>query len=1363
MLRYLFKNAKSHLDAKLMDLQRAAIAKSAAIHQQVSTMVSGIGAEPRLAFTNSGHGVHDHPRMEQSPVISARDSTTSFHNGPVNPLEGLENERRFQITQSIIKRDQCKNPMLVSLLDQQGDTSDSGGSTQSDHQQSNASSMLSALLGDGDVFNSNDSSPLSGSMASSLGGAARNNSSLNLHTIPPKTIPIAISNTLSNVLTNAKPRKPRKRRIVSDNNDMRTTAMMMAGRNAKRKSSQGNPLQPSPSHGLPHGLEASLYDKISPPSGGGMLQQHHNSFMHQANAMHHNVHAKSYGDNRFMDESLTASRLSSTLESMVKQEKLNQMFSSGDVFRNSPEKITDKVRSTSESSSKTTMLAELLEDTGDINTNSSLLQCGQRDSASFLANKSPSAAITPSKNKATLNRLSNNEFKPPQNITTESGIIPTDTTSLPNRTSTVMHHPISGGNISPTPIGINRHTQSPQLVSTNTGLGDLLDHNSGGMQQQSVSSSAKTNSVPSYIHASVVPDIKPSSKNSNSLQLSIKKDSPKSNPMSAGLEGKNSPIVNRINSLEDCRSSPISDKGSKKKASPTTPNSVNKVSVQSPVREKPIGITMKLNTKDNTAKTYVKSLSDNSSTKFNSKFSSASSSKSGKVVKGDPEKTYAFVSDDILPVTMKSMSSANSTSSLKMKKYKSEEHIGLEKNQHLSLSGDGKRKRDESKKEKGLKKRKIRSGHNSVYGEHLIDSNRCVEKLSPTTLKITKRSPHSNSKSYLSTHSNSSTSRSSSKSPSNIPINISSVSSTPTTTSSTSLSISKTHTSKSQLSSSQLKSNKLLLKTSKVNRSKSEPDTNVLQLSGSTVSEKIGEKKSDQKLKSNPTIKLKPVLMPVSTSVATMPTTPTSTVISKSDSTSTVGDTGTTISSKNKPAPTNARRSSLTAIVDKLKKQQSTPPEMASLPDKKKLERLARKDPVAHKNEMDNIRHKILMAGTNAGAPGKDVVGSLKSFRKTSVLDPRKTDMTTKSVLGSKPPPTTTSQYRSIRPGYSIPKPAISGPKTTTSISTSSSVPNSSQNSMSSTHNQHVHGSHTDSLPMQNKIMPSKSGLYGNMSGRQTANNVHGNMNNMHCGTGSKQINTTVQRGSHTASSNNSASRKMLKPDESGMTRHFLDAVGNRIADPDQSGGKQQMDSQGGDGGRTNGDCRTSDMRGRGGCVYVNNKNSSNNTVGSRTSGCGVSDVNNSKAQLHNKENARIQVTENKPTEIRTHAPKPRGQSYDSNRTFPQKHGSVTLMTPMSPDSTPSSPENGLVIDVPGADKDHPKNSQTLSASLARLPTNKVHKPPPSSHIVYSSPISSPVAINSPVSDPDSPIVAVVPMSGGGLDDNDLMDAAIML
>ena len=1372
MMRALFKKAKSQLDVKLLDLQQQAAAKSAAqsaARQQNPPAALLSGTERRLAFIQSAQHARAHARMDHLSGFSARSTLAGLHNGPgaghVDLLENFDTERHYQQLHGGLKRDPCRNPMLVSLLDQQGDNSDCVGSIKSDSQH-NSGSMLSSLLEDGESANSNNGSPLStnmpqvmmpggmplGGMPGNIAGVAaassmgRTSSNMNHQNIP--------------TLPGAKPKKPRKRKSSSD---LRAAAGIMAARNTKRKTSQDSPLLPSP--GMPGGLDATLFEQISPPSGGVMI--HQNSIMHQPNAMHHSQlnNKPSYAEANLFNETVAASRL----ETMIKQEKLSQEFSGGgggggggDVFLDNLDTLPPKLRKTSESPSKTPMLAELLEDSGESSTNGSLLQSSQRDSASFLASKSPAAVMAANKNK-TVQRMPN-EFKSPNMIKTEPGVRPTDLPSLTSRMPQGLphghHHGGSGTNTPTTPPITARETPSPQhtALTQNLGLGDLLEQG-GAAQRSPASNFVKQSSVQNYINASSVPDVKPINKSTNSSQFNLKNESNKYSNKSDILEGKTSPVVKRMNIMDDYRSSPTGEKSSKKSSSSPITTENERTSAKKDSKSMP-AITMKINTKDN--KTFVKSLSDNSSSKFSNKDSSSSrmSGSKNKVVKSD---TYTFVADEAPSLSLKSISATTiSTSSLKLKKYKSEEMIRLEKKRYsknLASSGDSKRKRDEGRKDSGKKKRKIRSGQNSsVHSEHPVEANRTgEEKISPITIKIGKRNSSSSSASRsLSTHSSSKN-----KSPSSMSANISTVSQATSMTSSV---VKSSHSSKSQLPSAQSKSSKLLLNASKVNRSKSEPGTNVSQLiSDKNVSEKSGEKKSDQKLKSTPTIKLKPLPAHASTTASNTSTTNTPSSISAtkvSESTSPAITTSASVTSsssnKNKPAAMNARRSSLTAIVDKLKTKQQTTPEIASLPDKKELEKLARKDPMA----MDNIRHQILMAGAT-GAPSKDVMGSLKSFRKTSVSDPRKTDMTTKSVLGSKPPTTTASQYGSMRPGYSAHKATTPGSKTA-ALSISPSLPNNSHNTSSGAH---PHIGHADSMmhsTMHNKSMPSKSGMYGNnMSGRQPANNVHSTVNSMHSGvTMNKQLNSSngaqQSRGPHGSAPSNVSSRKMPKTDDSSMTRHFLDAV----SEQDQQS-KQTDSHSGGDGGRANGDSRTNDMRGpRTGGGYrpnvesVNHKSGGggNTPVPSRTSNA----IGDAKVLLDNKENARIQITENKPTEIRAHPPKPRADAYDSKRTLAHKHGTITLVAPMSPDDGPSSPEDGLVIDVPGPNKD---SAPVRTVSPSRSPASKAHLPKISSHIVYSAPIQSPVGDSgSPVSDSEPPKVP-----GGTGDDDDLMDAAIML
>ena len=1340
MMRALFRKAKTHIDARLTDLQQSL--------QRTSMN------ERRQAFLHAPSRSHAHFTM-LTPKTNAL-----VHNGPSHD--------QSEFYAAAVRRERCKNPMLVSLLDQQGDSDSSVKTEPLSSPSVGGTSMLSALLGERDGAspppgvirvstgphpNTSHSNVPHGNVAggalhSNVAGGGALHSNVPHGNIPHGNIPhgniphgnIPHSNvshaSLAHGISNpiVKVRKPRKRKSSSD---MRTSAM--AGRNAKRKPPEDGNVS-SPNYSMDH----NVFDRVSPPvnhvsptqmmnrmSGamhgnpGASANALHGSSQH-ANYMHGNAQqsqmyqqGQPFSDGNYMDNNTSAN------------EKKSQQLPPLAAI----DEVSDKGVCLQGGDSKPSMLANLLEDSRSNSPNAT--QSSQRESASFLASKSPGIGLAqPGKVKHPFGRSSSHEFKAPENIKNEPGVRPTDLPILPNK---VLSGQLSEGGGTPSTPTMNckSQTPSPQRSSPHC--------DSPGHRGTPPLSSLGKNS---YINA----EQKHNKNTHNSLHM--KKEHISKNHHSSSTE--NSPAVNSINLIEDMKHSPVHADRVKKSPMVSSDDhgfTGKKEVKRSPVRE---SITVKLNTKDCTAKTYVKQISEGG-TKYTKEISRSKSS--SKLSRTDSEKTYDFVSDsNEIPLK------TSSNSSSKMKKYKSEEFLRLERKQnskHLSSSSDGKRKRDESKREKSLKKKKMRSSHSSSHSDgSFSNTNRLgVEKLSPTTIKITTGKHLSSSKSSL----HSSKTSSSSVSP-------------------------HSQSSKSHHSSKQMGRAKYLVNASKVNRSKSEPGTT---LAHNTSSSPVSGSKLDHKLKSNPTVKLKPVLMTTSSTSVTTNVTNTSsksttittnstfcTTMSSSISSankvqeniaSSAGNTTNTASSlgsnsssgssnsssnssskSSKSAPVNVRRNSLTAVIDKLKKNQTTPPEIASLRDKKELEKLAKKDPIAHKNKMDMIRREILMAGTGAGAPSKEGLG-LKSFRKTEtsrVSDPRKSDMSAKSVLGSTPTTTSGSQYGTSRPSYN--KSTVSGSRTNTTTNATSS-------NNASHHNANIN--HIDSSThMHNKA---NKQFNNSIPSNRQVNNIHASMNNVHgAASTNKTMNNQVRGNIHPSNA-----RKSSKIDDSDRLapRHFLDVVGKRISaeqEEQMKRGDHSSDSsyshhheRGHHLDRSNGDSRTSDMRGNRLHKPENNHKSEfvpKSILSTRTTGSsGSSSVEPSKLLNDNKENSTIQITENKPTEIRTLAPKPRDETsiYEApSRTLVNKYSTVKVIPPvMNPDSdVDSDADDGLVIDEHGS-------KDKTDSPMGQSPSTKLSKS--SSHGTYNSPIKSPRTSSSPVtqSSRDHDI------------DDDLMDEALIL
>ncbi len=384
-------------------------------------------------------------------------------------------------------------------------------------------------------------------------------------------------------------------------------------------------------------------------------------------------------------------------------------------------------------------------------------------------------------------------------------------------------------------------------------------------------------------------------------------------------------------------------------------------------------IKLKMNTKDMTTKILKEPYSSSPQTvgdKLNK-----DSSKPTKDSKYSKERVYDLTSDSEMPSSGTSSRSIlnidgvkPSSPLIKIKKIRSDESKEKKRSRYRhesESSSSSKRKREENRKDKTKKRRTITDGVYSDGRTASVERYAVERGVGPTTIKITtsggvkmqiqnpKGSSSSPVKQPSSRHSSSVKSSSSLKSSSE------KLSSSFTSSSS-----------KSGRSSSSVRS---------FNRSRSDGTVNI---SG----------KLDSKLIKNPTIKVKPLVMPVgSTSITVSRTSSQSSAISNKTSSS-------DMSRKQVPK---ARKSSLSAVIDKLKQQQTSPPigsvfkrdgpdfkldrkDTITPPLKKDL-----KDPV----EAEALRKAIIREGNKSSTPIKEISAFKisKSMRPSSLsIEPSK-------------------------------------------------------------------------------------------------------------------------------------------------------------------------------------------------------------------------------------------------------------------------------------------------------------------------------------------------------------------------------------
>ena len=413
-------------------------------------------------------------------------------------------------------------------------------------------------------------------------------------------------------------------------------------------------------------------------------------------------------------------------------------------------------------------------------------------------------------------------------------------------------------------------------------------------------------------------------------------------------------------------------------------------------------ITVKLNTKELTAKTSVKERSSSPHDIELTKSHSREGKSSKESSKSNREKMYDISSDNSLPASLVvtrpllSEGGRSGSPSLKIKKIRTEDGKGEKKRKSSKHEGESsKRKRDESKKDKSSKKRK-------VYDSELSDrtgSDRysAVEK-GPTTIKITTKMQLQSSK--LSSPIKSSKSLSSSN-----PSGLKSIKA-------------------DRLSMSpQGSKSKSSIKT--LNRSKSESQA----LS-------IG-RNYDSKLNKTPTIKLKPLVMPNSATSIN--------ISSKGSSSPGSAPSKSSSDLKSKLAANPKSRKPLDAIVDKLKTKQGTTPGSV-LQFSKPRDGGEKKDALTKRNEVDEVRKAIIQQGIRPTGATKE----LTSYRAGPSMRPTKLSIDSNKRSEMKGSGTPTNPIPKLSQNMNKSSPASSSSKLGTIPKTSNSSSNGSNNDYSS-------------------------------------------------------------------------------------------------------------------------------------------------------------------------------------------------------------------------------------------------------------------------------------------------------------------------
>lgn len=415
-----------------------------------------------------------------------------------------------------------------------------------------------------------------------------------------------------------------------------------------------------------------------------------------------------------------------------------------------------------------------------------------------------------------------------------------------------------------------------------------------------------------------------------------------------------------------------------------TNNSSSGSSSKPPQEREKLGITFKLNIKDQTATAIVKASpsrdsphhgQDGETGRGSSKDSSSSSksSKEFKTVKASPARIYDLVDDsptNLARTMLVATDGKPGSPSIRIKKIRHEGSSSEKKrksNKHGDISDMGKRKKEDGKKDKSSgKRRKVYEGSSEFSDSKSVSNLKySLEKGSTSTsIKITSAS----GKLVQSSSKSSSTNRSSSK-PS-LPCRPSS--------------LLKTHMSEKSSKSGRALTSKTMM------RSKSESQV---------------MKMGDSKLNKTPTIKLKPLVIPGSSTTVTLPNTKTaSTAPVPRNSTDPMAAVAAAALAKGKPQIKS--RKNLTAVIDKLTKQQNTPgsgPGGLGIPRRESPTPPFKKDPIAEKNKLEAIRKEIIRAGNKPSTPTKELYKSSQRKDQSFSLDKvdRKNDHINRSSLQS--------------------------------------------------------------------------------------------------------------------------------------------------------------------------------------------------------------------------------------------------------------------------------------------------------------------------------------------------------------------------
>ena len=398
-------------------------------------------------------------------------------------------------------------------------------------------------------------------------------------------------------------------------------------------------------------------------------------------------------------------------------------------------------------------------------------------------------------------------------------------------------------------------------------------------------------------------------------------------------------------------------------------------------REK-LGITMKLNTKDLTAKTIVKASPSRDSPHHNleadlnrtsNKDSSSSSSSrpSKEKVRSSPGRVFDHTEDgptnSNLTRTMlvATDSSKPGSPSLRIKKIRPDDSSGEKKrrsSKHGDISETGKRKKEDGRKERSTKKRRLTESVSEFSEGKSVSTVKFAMEKVPRTFKITT----AGSKMKIQT------------SPKSLPVSQARPSS------------------KSAMASSQVRPSGLLKPHMDKVQSRSNRSLSGKAMSRSkSESQAIMSKMGDSKLTAKPTIKLKPLVMPGTTLTVTTNKMPSTAPVSRNSPTDPMAAAAAAALSKGKPT-SKSRKGSLSAVIDKLTKQQNIPGLSSSdrmgIPRRESPTPPVKKDPIAEKNKLEAIRKEIIRAGTKPSTPTKEVGKSSQRKSEASTLSHDKSE-----------------------------------------------------------------------------------------------------------------------------------------------------------------------------------------------------------------------------------------------------------------------------------------------------------------------------------------------------------------------------------